>query len=127
MALNPIFLASRPALQGRLQGCGDLSASSWVLFPDSIIGIRTTTTTTWKVPTIAKVETGPQSCCSELMKRNSQMTQRSRPFLHLFARYLLSIPLLSTSLSSMLPAFSKNQSKLQVSAMNHGASGLGEG
>jgi hypothetical protein len=68
-------------------------------FPDSIIGIRTTTTTTWKVPTIAKVETGPQSCCSELMKRNSQMTQGGRPFLHLFVRYLLSIPLLSMSLS----------------------------
>jgi hypothetical protein len=51
------------------------------------------------VPTITKVETGPLSCYSELMKRNSQMTQGGRPFLHLFARYLLSIPLLSTSLS----------------------------
>jgi hypothetical protein len=65
----------------------------------ALSGIRTTTTTTWKVPTIAKVETGPQSCYFELMKRNSQMTQGGRPFLHLFVRYLLSIPLLSTSLS----------------------------
>jgi hypothetical protein len=36
----------------------------------------------------------------ELMKRNSQMTQGGRPFLHLFVRHLLSISLLSTSLSN---------------------------
>jgi hypothetical protein len=97
---------TRSYLPGQPTGTARQAARLWRLvckFMGSFLiassGIRKTTTT-WKVPTITKVETGPLSCYSELMKRNSQMTQGGRPFLHLFARYLLSIPLLSTSLSN---------------------------